>query len=48
MLFNNCGISGDQLAIILEGIAKMKDFKALIYKMNAINNLAIEKMIPIF
>lgn len=48
MLFNNCGISGDQLAIILEGIAKMKDFKALIYKMNAINSLAIQKMEPIF
>lgn len=47
MLFNNCGITGDQLAVILEGAAKMKDFKALIYKMNAINALAIEKMIPV-
>ena len=32
MLFNNCGISGDQLAVIFNGIAKMKDFKALIYR----------------
>ena len=36
------------MAVILEGAAKMKDFKALIYKMNAINSLAIEKLIPIF
>jgi hypothetical protein len=48
MLFNNCGISGDQLATILEGVIKMKDFKALIYKMNAINSNAIEKLIPVF
>ena len=46
-LFNNCGITGDQLAVILEGAAKMKDFKALIYKMNSINTLAIEKMMPV-
>ena len=47
MLFNNCGITGDQLAVILEGAAKMKDFKALIYKMNLISSLAIEKLIPV-
>ena len=31
MLFNNCGLTGDSLSIILDGIAKMKDFKALVY-----------------
>ena len=30
-LFNNCGLTGDNLAIILEGLVRMKDFKALIY-----------------
>ena len=48
MLFNNCGISGDQLAIILDGVAKMRDFKALIYRMSSVNALAIEKLGPIF
>ena len=46
--FNNCGITGDQLANILEGAAKMKDFKALIYKHGEINQLAIEKMGQLF
>ena len=31
MLFKNCGLTGDTLSIILDGIAKMKDFKALVY-----------------
>lgn len=48
MLFNNCGLSGDQLATILEGVQKMKDFKALIYRLNSLNALAIEKLGPIF
>lgn len=37
MLFNNCGLTGDNFAIILEGIAKMTDFKALTYKQGGIN-----------
>lgn len=41
MLFNNCGLTGDKLAIILEGIAKMKDFKALIYCKQPINALVV-------
>ena len=48
MLFNNCGIQGDQLALIVEGIAKMKDFKALILRLTSLNALSIEKMLPIF
>ena len=47
MLFNNCSITGDLMAIILEGIAKLQDFKALTYKQNALNPLTIEKLIPI-
>lgn len=27
MLFNNCGLTGDTLSIILEGAAMLKDFK---------------------
>ena len=37
MLFNNCGMTGDSLAKILEGVVKMKDFKSLIYKQGSIN-----------
>ena len=31
MLFNNCGLTGDTMAIILSGLVRMKDLKALIY-----------------
>ena len=48
MLFNNCGLSGDQLATILQGAQKMKDFKALIYRLSSVNALAIENLGPIF
>ena len=41
MLFSNCGLTGDQLALILAGIAKMKDFKALIYCKNTLNSQSI-------
>ena len=47
MLFNNCSISGDLMAVILEGIIKLRDFKALTYKLNALNALSIEKMEPL-
>ena len=47
MLFNNCSITGDLMATILEGIVKLKDFKALTYKQNALNALSIEKMEPL-
>ena len=47
VLFNNCGLSGDQFALILEGLNHLKDFKSIIYKMNAINSLSLQKMIPI-
>ena len=47
MLFNNVGMTGDQLALILEGVAKMHDFKALTYKQGLLNELAIERLSPI-
>ena len=33
--------------MILEGLHHLKDFKSIIYKMNAINSLSLQKMIPI-
>ena len=36
VLFNNCGITGEQFSMILEGLRELKDFKSIIYKMNVI------------
>ena len=47
-LFNNCGISGNSMATILEGIAKVKDFKSIIYKHGELNSLAVSKFERIF
>ena len=47
MLFNNCCLSGDQMAVLLDGFAKMADLKALIYKNNSLNALSIEKLSPL-
>ena len=47
MLFNNCGLSGEQMAVLLDGFAKMVDLKALIYKNNSLNALSIEKLSPL-
>ena len=46
VLFNNCGISDAEFSHILEGLAKLKDFKSIIYKMNAISDLSLEKLRP--
>jgi len=48
ILLNNCGISGDNFATILDGILKMKDFKSIIYKHNELNSLSIQKMQGLF
>lgn len=48
MFFNNVGITGDQLATILQGAAKMHDFKALTCKQGVLNQLAIERLDPLF
>ena len=36
------------MAIILEGLAKVKDFKSIIYKHNELNSLAVAKLEAIF
>ena len=46
-LFNNCKITGDQLAQILDGLKDMKDVKSLIYKSNEINEFSLNSLIPI-
>ena len=47
ILFSNCGINGDQFAMILEGLAKLSDFKSIVYKMNGINQRSIENLGPL-
>ena len=47
VLFNNCGIDGDEFASILEGLQKLKDVKSIIYKMNEINQNSIENLLPL-
>ena len=44
MLFNNCGISGENLTVILQGVSKIKDFKALIYKVNNVSFDAVDRL----
>ena len=48
VLFNNCGLTGNKFANILEGLALIRDFKSIIYKHNELNALSIEKFQPIF
>ena len=48
VLFNNCGITGDQLAMMLEGLCQLQDFKSIIYKMNTVNSSALQKLEPAF
>lgn len=47
LLLQNCGITGDQVAKILEGVLHLKDFKAFIYKQNAFNLASIDHLKPI-
>ena len=37
IFLSNCGVTGDQLAEIIDGMVKLRDFKSLIYKQNTIN-----------
>lgn len=48
VLFNNCGLNGNKMAIVLEGLANIKDFKSIIYKHNELNSLAIAKLEALF
>ena len=48
ILLNNCGISGDQFAEILKGMSKLRDFKSLIYRQDAVNAASINALKPVF
>ena len=37
VLFDNCGLTGNKFATILEGLAHVKDFKSVIYKRGELN-----------
>lgn len=45
---NNCGLNGANFATILEGVALVRDFKAIIYKRNEVSSDSISKLQPIF
>ena len=47
VMFNNCGIDGDEFAEILKGLNALKDVKSIIYKMNHINANSIKNLLPI-
>ena len=48
VLLSNCGLSGDNFATILEGLAKIRDFKSIIYKLNEMNSRAVQCLRPLF
>ena len=45
---NNNGIDGDQFAKMLDGFAKLRDFKSLIYKQNVVTLNSMLALKPIF
>ena len=47
VLLNNCGLTGNKFATILEGLTLIKDFKSIIYKRNEVNALSIERLAPL-
>ena len=34
--------------MMLEGLVKLQDFKSIIYKMNTVNSLSLQKLEPVF
>lgn len=48
LLLANNGINGDQLAEIITGMAKLREFKSLIYKQNGLNQNSLMAMRPVF
>jgi len=48
VLFDNCGIDDEEFAAILQGLAKLNDFKSIIYKQNTFNEMSMENIIPLF
>jgi hypothetical protein len=47
VLFDNCGIDGDEFAEILKGLQQLKDVKSIVYKLNQINQKSIDNLLPI-
>ena len=48
VLFNNCGLNGNKMAVILEDLTQISDFKSIIYKHNELNLLAVAKLEALF
>ena len=48
VFFSNCGLTGNKFATILDGLVLVKDLKSIIYKLNEINELTVEKLQPLF
>ena len=44
VIFDNCGIDDEEMAAILNGILKLKDFKKIIYRQNTFAELSLEKL----
>jgi len=44
VLFSNNGMTGDDCALILEGLDKLKDVKSVIYKQNGFNKNSIDAL----
>ena len=47
LLLNNCGISGDHFAEIIQGMSKLRDFKSLIYIKSAVNFASLAALKPV-
>ena len=48
VLFNNCGIDGNQFAKILNSLANVDDLKSIIYKKNQLNAESVNELQTIF
>ena len=47
MYLNNCGVDDEELATMLEGLGKAKDFTKLYYKQNVFGEESLEALRPL-
>ena len=47
VIFDNCGIDDEEFATILRGLHKLTDFKKIIYRYNAFDELSMSALCPI-
>lgn len=47
VLLNNCGVDDQEFSDVLEGLARLKDFKSIVYKMNAFQELSLRSLRPL-